>query len=165
MAEAEGGELSLKYPAELDGVSLVEEKEVKTDNLRIKPYWCACSESHLYTSSLLHLDLSALISTAIPNWCSLVPGKVLFFKLNTSYLSNYIQIKIRYDPNHSDAFCFRLFKAVPFSVIMISVTFSHKKQEPPRLKFGACFACTVDSTLQKSCFTHIYEKLLHTHLW
>ena len=32
MAEAEGGELSLKYPAELDGVSLVEEKEVKTDN-------------------------------------------------------------------------------------------------------------------------------------
>ena len=90
--------------------------------------------------------------------------KVLFFKLNTSYLSNYIQIKIRYDPNHSDAFCFRLFKAVPFSVIMISVTFSHKKQEPPRLKFGACFACTVDSTLQKSCFTHIYEKLLHTHL-
>ena len=89
---------------------------------------------------------------------------MLFFKLNTSYLSNYIQIKIRYDPNHSDAFCFRLFKAVPFSVIMISVTFSHKKQEPPRLKFGACFACTVDSTLQKSCFTHIYEKLLHTHL-
>ena len=104
------------------------------------------------------------------NICSLFVGFqmrvsfLLFFKLNTSYLSNYIQIKIRYDPNHSDAFCFRLFKAVPFFVIMISVTFSHKKQEPPRLKFGACFACTVDSTLQKSCFTHIYEKLLHTHL-
>ena len=89
---------------------------------------------------------------------------VLFFKLNTSYLPKLIQIKIRYNPNHSDAFCIRLFKVVPFSVIMISVTCSHKKQEPPLPKFGACFACTVDSTLQKSCFTHIYEKLLHTHL-
>ena len=89
---------------------------------------------------------------------------LLFFKLNTSYLPKLIQIKIRYNPNHSDAFCIRLFKVVPFSVIMISVTCSHKKQEPPLPKFGACFACTVDSTLQKSCFTHIYEKLLHTHL-
>lgn len=48
--------------------------------------------------------------------------EVLFFKLNTSYLPKFIQIKIRYSLNHSDAFCIRLFKAVPFSVIMISVT-------------------------------------------
>lgn len=70
---------------------------------------------------------------------------MLFFKLNTSHLSKFIQIKRRYNPYHSDAFCIRLFKAVPFSVIMISVTWPHKKQEPSRLKFGACFVCTVDN--------------------
>lgn len=88
---------------------------------------------------------------------------MLFFKLNTSHLSKFIQIKRRYNPYHSDAFCIRLFKAVPFSVIMISVTHPHKKQEPPLLKFGARFVCTVDNNpLNKAAVPHILMITLKT---
>ena len=90
---------------------------------------------------------------------------MLFFKLNTSYLPKFIQIKIRYSLNHSDAFCIRLFKAVPFSVIMMSVTRSHKKQEPSLLKFGACFVCTVDNNpLNKIVVPHTPMITLNTNI-
>ena len=48
--------------------------------------------------------------------------RVLFFKLITSYSTNSIQVKRRYTLNLSDAFPIRLFKDVPFCVMMLSVT-------------------------------------------
>lgn len=47
---------------------------------------------------------------------------------------------------------------------MISVTCSRKKQEPLRLKFGACFACTVDNNpLNIAAVPHILMITLKTN--